>query len=109
MFNKRSKFTIKLPLHTNKDVSDWFQTMNSKNVLADALVELVYESLKTGTCLEPLQIIINDNVSSKSTEKAEVNQGDLFENLYNWQDSNSAIFLEDRKIVSKEKKKMLYV
>lgn len=110
MFTNSSNLTFKiiLPSSTNKDVIEWFEEMDDKCKLADALVGMVYDSLKTKAHIKTSQFV-NYNGNKPTPEKTGADQGDLFDNLYNWQDSNSAIFLEDKSAVNKAKKKMLCV
>lgn len=111
MFGNLSKYTfnVTLPSSTSNDVIEWFKFMRNNNKLADALVGLVYDSINADARIKNSPNSTYNNMEKQSVPKPEVNQGDLFENLYNWQDSNSTLFLEDKKVVNKEKKKMLCV
>lgn len=102
-------FSISLPSETSKEITEWFEIMESRNQLSDELIGLVHTHIMTGKyqnktmnerqgLSDPLKI---------SDEQIEL-QNDFLDKLYNWQDSNSAVFKDD-KIEKKEKKKMLSI
>lgn len=69
-------------------------------------MELVYKDIKSGRPLEQYNghSYLNNEVSKEQNVQSTV-QDNFFESIYNWQDSNNAIFKEEKK----EKKKMLSV
>ncbi|BCJ98429.1 hypothetical protein [Anaerocolumna chitinilytica] len=102
-------FSISLPSETSKEITEWFEVMESRNQLSDELIGLVHNHIMTGNYQNKT---MNENhVQSDplklSDKKVEI-QDDFLDKLYNWQDSNSAVFKED-KIEKKEKKKMLSI
>ena len=107
MFTNLSKheLSITLPSYTSKEVIEWFEIMECTNKLADVLVELVHESIKSGKSIKAI-----DTHSELQTSQSiyETDQSNLFENLYNWQDSKNAILKAENE-VKKEKKRMLSV
>ena len=112
MFTSLSKYTfsIMLPSSTTKDVMEWFEIMESNNKLADALVELVHESIKSGRTIKAVGYFVDNQAEVQPSQvRHEAGYpGSIFENLYNWQDSNNAVF-EEEKEGKKEKKRMLSV
>lgn len=112
MFTNISEFifNVTLPSSTARDVLEWFEVMRDNNKLANALVGLVHESINADAKIKTAQHLTCSNIQDQSAPaKHEINQEDLLENLYNWQDSNSAVFFEDKNVINKEKKKMLCV
>ena len=111
MFDDQPKkiFKIKLPNSTANEVVEWFEIMESNGLLANSLIELVYEQLKSGKPVE--SSICSYNSLSFTLElqtNPSVNQDSFFDNLYDLQGSTDAAF-KDEKEEKKVKRKMLYV
>ncbi|MCX7922252.1 MAG: hypothetical protein N3B21_09620 [Clostridia bacterium] len=99
-------YNINLPTSTSREVAEWFEIMDSNGKLAEALVELVYTNLQSGTQLKCCESFADSRKEIQSPQNiTSVNQNDFFDSLYSWQDSTSAIFKEEKK----EKKTMLSV
>jgi hypothetical protein len=83
--------------------------MENSNILAEAMVELVHNCIQSGKHLKstPIYAASYENKSASGSGQS-VNQDSLFDNLYNWQDSNNAVFKEIKE-EKKEKKRMLSV
>lgn len=99
-------YNITLPNSTSKEVVEWFEIMENRGQLEESLVELVYEKIRQEKPVEMCRSQVNNQtfVEDKQPQNIVV-QGDFFDSLYNWQDSNGAIFKEEKK----ERKKMLSV
>ncbi len=102
-------FSISLPSETSKEITEWFEIMESRKQLSDELIGLVHNHIMTGkyqikTMNERQGLSAPLKISDEQTEL----QDEFLDKLYNWQDSNSAVFKED-KIEKKEKKKMLSI
>lgn len=114
MINKqpKHKYSIELPAATVNEVIEWFENMDTNGELANSLIELVYERIKTGKSPETSNCSINtQNEAPELTANHVINHNDFFDNLYDWQGSSSAAFKEEivEREVKKTKKKMLYV
>ncbi len=102
-------FSISLPSETSKEITEWFEIMESRNQLSDELIGLVHNHIMTGKYQNKImnEKQIQSDPLKLSDKQAEL-QDDFLDKLYNWQDSNSAVFKDD-KIEKKEKKKMLSI
>jgi len=99
-------YTISLQPSTAKEVIEWFEIADANHRLADAIIELVYASIKSAEPLNMPMLICDERGKLQENQNSlPINQDEFFENLYNWQTSNSAIFKEDKK----EKRKMLTI
>lgn len=102
-------FSLNLPSETSKEITEWFEIMESRNQLSDELIGLVHNHIMTGKyqnkTMDEMQGL--SDTLKISDEQIEL-QNDFLDKLYNWQDSNNAVFKED-KIEKKEKKKMLSI
>lgn len=102
-------YTITLPSSALKAVVEWFDIMAYNNVLANELIELVHERIKSGKPFEKHSYIAE--VYSKDIPEQVIqaaNPDSFLDSLYNWQDSASEVFKEAAK-EKKPKKKMLSV
>lgn len=99
-------YNITLPPSTSEEVVEWFEIMENSSKLTDALIELVYISIKSRKSLNVSNHFSSNTSETSQTDSSQLEtQSDIFNNLYNWQDSNNAIFKEEKK----EKRKMLSV
>lgn len=102
-------YNIALPSSAVINVMEWFELMESKGELANALIELVYEKIKAEKPLENSFVSFNSQSKLPQTlTTPTINQRDLFDSLYDWQGSSNATFKEE-KVEAKVKKKMLSV
>ena len=111
MIQYEKTYTIKLPISVSNDISEWFEMMDASNSLSDELINIINNLFKKGDLL-----ICKSNQKEEKNLKDDqpftknINQGDFFDNLYNWQDSNNNIFLQpdytEEKVI---KRKMLAV
>jgi hypothetical protein len=91
------------------EVIEWFEIMEANGQLANTLIELVYERIKSGKPLESSIYTFNDQVkTTMPLDNPIVSQVDFFDNLYDLHGSSSAVF-KDEQEEKKIKKKMLYV
>lgn len=101
MFWGKEEYSYKLilPASTLPEVLEWFKDKDAMNTLSKELIELVLQHINSRAKQADNDIFeqISDQISiSNSIDK------NLIDSLYNWQDSNNAVFKE-------EKKKMLSV
>lgn len=96
-------YQIKLPNYTDREIINWFESKANENTLAEEIIALVYDALNnsdgTFKINESLQIEPENNQSQQYLD-------DLFNNLYNWEESKNELLQEG---VKKAKKKMLSV
>ena len=105
----KKTYTITLPSSTSKAVVEWFEIMENNNELANELIELVYEKIKSRNPLEKPSSVTKGNADEVGTQEGQLMNPDcFFDSLYNWQDSSNEVFKEAKE-VKKEKKKMLSV
>ena len=101
---KAYKFT--LPTSTSKEIVEWFEDMENSHLLAEALVELVHDNIKSGGNMKangnPCEIV----TAKPQIEHEKGNDSEFFETIYNWQESNNEIFSDKER---NQKKKMLSV
>jgi len=109
LFSHRSgySFQITLPDYAAREIIEWFETMSCNNRLTEELTALVYDKLKSGELKRlETQARARNELKIETRPATSKHEQDLFENLYNWQESNSVLHREERK---KEKKQMLSV
>lgn len=105
----KSIYTIELPINTSKEVFEWFETMDKANQLSVEVIELVYKNIQSYNITKPNFKNINpDEQINIIDDKQSDIHNTFINNLYNWQESTSAIFKEVNS-VKKEKKKMLCI
>lgn len=104
MFTKKSKYSyqIDLPSYTNKAIIEWFEGLAARNRLSDEIIALVHENIVSAISNNNDQVNKPETVTANEKEY----QDDFLNNLYNWQDSNNMIHIEN---TSQKKKKMLSV
>jgi hypothetical protein len=96
-------YSITLPSTTTKDIIDWFGYMEENKKLAERLIELVRLDIKN-CYYRSDNAIYNPGVDIKKREDLIVTSEDDFINsLYNWQDSNHAIFKDEKQVKPKTK------
>lgn len=89
-------YTITLPGTTSIDVIDWFEYMEEKNILVEKITELVKSEIKSGYKKEDntFNKVLTIDMENVNNIKAK-SEDNFINNIYNWQESNHAIFKDE--------------
>lgn len=99
--NKNYIYKLSLPSSTSKDVIEWFENMHSMNKLEEELVAIIHKYISSKQNVYKNNFVSEIEEQNKNIESVSCTDN-FIDNLYNWQESNKAIFRD-------EKKKMLSV
>ena len=96
-------YQIILPDQTDPNVAQWFEELSAGGRLANELAAMVYKILKDSGKIKPAR-------AEQPIHAASGHESGFFDNLYNWQESNTRIFKDEAGPSNQiQKRKMLSV